>query len=289
MSGSNRNENGRASGSFDWEDLALSNKQIADATRAFGEKVDFGRTADDYRQHRAGFPERFFDEVHSRKWIEERKLAVDLGTGTGSIARGLAKKGLSVVAIDPAKSLLKEAAALSEAEGLTIEFVEGRAEAIVLPDNSVDIAIAGQCWHWFDRRRAADECARVIVPGGRIIIAHFDWIPLEGNIVEATEKLILQHNPEWSMGGGTGIYPVWLEDLAASGFQQIETFSFDLAQPYSSEAWRGRIRASAGIKACLDPDETRAFDESLASMMRQDFPQDEHHVHHRVWAASGVL
>ena len=77
--------------------------------------------------------------------------------------------------------------------------------------------------------------------GGRIVIAHFDWLPLPNNVVDRTEQLILEVNPNWTMGGGNGIYPQWFQDLGHARFGQIETFSFDLHQPYSHQAWRGRL------------------------------------------------
>jgi SAM-dependent methyltransferase len=42
----------------------------------------------------------------------------------------------------------------------------GRAEAIPLPEASVDAVVAGQAMHWFDMRLAAPEISRVLVPGG---------------------------------------------------------------------------------------------------------------------------
>lgn len=59
--------------------------------------VDFGKTAQDYAQHRAGFPPSFFEELFRSKWLQNAKHALDLGTGTGTVARGLASRGLSVV------------------------------------------------------------------------------------------------------------------------------------------------------------------------------------------------
>jgi SAM-dependent methyltransferase len=93
----------------------------------------------------------------------------------------------------------------------------------------------GQCWHWFDRPKAAREVRGLLVPNGWLVIAHFDWIPLPGNVVEATEQLIEQHNPEWTMSGGRGLYSRWLSDVAIAGFYDIETFSFDIFVPYSHE------------------------------------------------------
>ena len=117
------------------------------------------------------------------------------------------------------------------------------------------------------------------------MIAHFDWIPLPGNVVQATEKLIEEHNPKWKLGGGMGMYPQWLAGLVMAGFRGLETFSFDLDVPYSHEAWRGRIRASAGIGANLPPDAVAAFDDAHRALLAARFPEDPLMVLHRVFAA----
>lgn len=124
---------------------------------------------------------------------------------------------------------------------------------------------------------------RLLVPKGCLVIAHFDWIPLPGNIVEATEKLIEQHNPEWKLGGGRGMYPAWLGDVATAGFRDIETFSFDVHVSYSHETWRGRIRASAGVAASLTPEQVARFDTELQRLLQERFPVDPLSVHHRVF------
>ncbi len=266
----------------------MTRKQDIQSTHAFGRSVDFGRTANEYKRYRAGFPPAFFDALETRGWIVSGLRALDLGTGTGSVARGLAERGLSVVAIDPATALLERAVELDREVGAAVDYREGRAEAIDAPDGTFDLVTAGQCWHWFDRPKVSAEVARVLVPGGRIVIAHFDWLPLPGNVVEATERLILQVNPSWTMGGGTGLYPQWLLDLAAGGFGGLETFSFDVAQPYTPEAWRGRIRASAGVQASLDEAAIEQFDRALVEILATRFPDNLLLIPHRVWAVSGL-
>ena len=143
---------------------------------------------------------------------------------------------------------------------------------------------AGQCWHWFDRPAAASEAARLLKPDGALVIAHFDWISLPGNLAEATERLIEKHNPDWTMGGGTGMPREWLADVAMAGFSGIETFSFDEQTPYSHQAWRGRIRASAGVGASLPADAVEKFDGELDNLLETRFPEDPLGVLHRCFA-----
>jgi len=257
------------------------------ATREFGERVDFGRTASDYRRHRAGFPDKFFDEISQQLNLRSGQSALDIGTGTGTIARGLARQGLNVIGIDPAPELLSEAVEIDRAEQIVIDYREGRAEALEFPEGTFDLVVAGQCWHWFDRDHAAAETFRVLRPGGFIVIAHFDWLPLPGNVVAATEALILNVNPAWTMAGGTGLYPQWLADLASAGFVGLETRSFDVLQPYTHAAWCGRIRASAGVKASLDDEAAERFETALRSTLQAAYRDDPLLIPHRVWWVTG--
>lgn len=260
-----------------------------DAMHDFGQYVDFGQTAADYAIHRAGFPSAFFDLLARRRYAQPGQAALDLGTGTGTVARGLARMGLTVTGVDPSDTLLQKAATLDAAAGVSAAYRTGTAEDTGLPGAAFDLVTAGQCWHWFDRPRAAAEATRLLRPSGRLLIAHFDWLPLPGTVVEATERLILDHNPAWAGAGGTGLYPTWLADMAGAGFTKLETASFDMSQPYTPDAWRGRIRASAGIAASLPPAKVALFDTALAHMLARDHPNDLLQIPHRVWLATGTL
>jgi SAM-dependent methyltransferase len=153
----------------------------------------------------------------------------------------------------------------------------------------MDVVVAGQCWRWFDPERATAEIRRVLSPEGKVVICHFDWLPLPGNAVEATEKLILQYNPAWPMAGGSGFYPRWLQDLSLGGFGKLETFSFDVDVPYSPAQWRGRIRASAGVVASLGNEQVVQFDIEHLNMLETLFPVDMLTIPHRVWAVVAVV
>ena len=120
-----------------------------------------------------------------------------------------------------------------------------------------------------------------------IICAGTRVLDLAGNVVAATEALIMQHNPSWSLGGGNGFYPQWLRHLKDAAFVDLETFSFDLDVTYKHDAWRGRIRASAGVAASLDDAQVLAFDNDLKQLLLDAFPADPLEVPHRVFVVLG--
>ncbi len=246
--------------------------------------VNFGQTAADYGRWRAGFPPHFFKRLFAEGWVMPEYRVLDLGTGTGTIARGLALRGCRVTGLDSEQHLLTEAGRLDREAATGVTYVQGRAEGTGLPDASFDLVTAGQCWQWFDRDQTVREVARVLVEAGRLVIAHFDWLPMRGNVVAMTERLVEHYNPAWHLGNSSGIYPPWLTDVAEGGFEALETFSFDVDVAYSHEAWRGRIRASAGIGASLSTADVAVFDADLEAHLKAEWPAEPLLVPHRVWA-----
>ena len=183
---------------------------------------DFGATAGDYARHRAGFPPSLFERLATYSIGTPGQSVVDLGTGAGSLARGFATRGCHVTGIDIAEDLLEQARKLDGQAGVTVEYRVAQVEQTGLQDDVADVVSAGQCWHWFDRPKAAAEAARILRPTGSLVIAHFDWIPLAGNMVRATEELIERHNPDWDLGNGLGMYPWWLRDLGEAGYRDLD-------------------------------------------------------------------
>ena len=245
--------------------------------------VNFGNVATDYAAFRAGFPDSIFERLASFGIGLPGQAVVDLGTGTGTLARGFARRGCRVVGLDPDARMLAAAQTLDREQRLEIAYLQANAEATGLASASAEVVAAGQCWHWFDRPRAIDEVVRVLRNGGKLVIAHFDWLPLPGSVPEATERLIERYNGGWHLGGGNGLYPQWLPDLRQRGFRNIADFHYDVDVPYTPAAWRGRIRASAGI-AALTAERIGEFDAALGRLLTERFPQETLTVTHRVFA-----
>jgi demethylmenaquinone methyltransferase/2-methoxy-6-polyprenyl-1,4-benzoquinol methylase len=101
------------------------------------------------------------------------KTALDLATGTGDLALRIARTfpEASVVATDPSRRMLDVAVEKARPLGDRVRFAVGDAQAIDLPDASVDgVSIAFGIRNVEDRPRALREMARVTKDGGRVVI-----------------------------------------------------------------------------------------------------------------------
>jgi SAM-dependent methyltransferase len=135
----------------------------------------FGAAATAYAEHRPGYADA------AVRWALESApglRVLDLGAGTGKLTASLTAVGADVTAVEPDLAMLAELRrALPEVRALT-----GSAEAIPLPDASVDAVLAGNAMHWFDMSVAGPEIARVLAPGGilaglwNVMDDRVDWV-----------------------------------------------------------------------------------------------------------------
>ncbi len=92
---------------------------------------------------------------------------LDLAAGTGKLTRLLVALGAST---SSPSSRWPRCAPSSRRVVPQAELLDGTAESIPLADGSVDVVTVAQAFHWFDAQRALDEIARVLRPGGSLLL-----------------------------------------------------------------------------------------------------------------------
>jgi SAM-dependent methyltransferase len=231
-----------------------------------GRTIDWSRTSLDYAEHRPGPPARLFDLLGALGVGLPQQRVLDLGTGTGLVARELARRGAVVSGIDSAAGQIDSARRSAAAEGLAIDFVVAAAEAVPFAAASFDVVIASQCWMYFDVEQTLAEMRRVLRPEGQLVITHFNWLPRVDPIARASEALVLGLNSAWQgadWSGRIASEPAW-----TAGRATVEAmFWFDADVPFTRASWRGRMRACRGVAATLAPAEVAAFDAALAAWL----------------------
>jgi SAM-dependent methyltransferase len=100
------------------------------------------------------------------------EVVIDLGCGTGNAALIAAARGARVTGVDPSPRLLQIARATAAAAGLDAEFILGDAARLPVPDSSADaiVSVFGVIFAP-DPAAAAAEIARVLRPGGRLVLS----------------------------------------------------------------------------------------------------------------------
>jgi len=104
---------------------------------------------------------------------------LDLGCGTGYLLRTLAgrfRDAGQLVGIDAAPEMVKTAKAVTKDDRL--KFIVGVAEAISYPDETFDLIVSTTSFdHWSDQQAGLRECARVLRPGGLLVLVdQFSWL-----------------------------------------------------------------------------------------------------------------
>ena len=128
----------------------------------------FDAWADEYERYRPGYPPALFDLIADRLELPVEAAVVDLGAGTGKVARAAAARGWRTTAVEPGEAMLAVLRERAASERLVIETVIATAEATGLPPAAFDAALSGEAYHWFDAAEALDEMGRIVRPGGGI-------------------------------------------------------------------------------------------------------------------------
>ncbi|MGP0031956.1 MAG: class I SAM-dependent methyltransferase [Acidimicrobiales bacterium] len=126
----------------------------------------FASASDIYERGRPGYPDALVGHLREAWGLTAPSLAVDVAAGTGKLARQLHAAGARCVAVEPSAAMRHECR--RRAPGVRV--VAGSAERLPLADHVADLVTVAQAFHWFDPVRALHEMARVLRPGGAVVL-----------------------------------------------------------------------------------------------------------------------
>jgi SAM-dependent methyltransferase len=145
-----------------------------------------------------------------------------------------------VIAIEPNAGMR----ALIVAEpSLDVRF--GSAERTGLDDAAVDIVTVFQAFHWFDGRRALDEFARILKPGGRLAIVYPG--PLLDDAPSAAWQDLVSRHGEAALVQSLTTIPSTAPIQGDARFSNFRRLAFETDQELDRMGLQGRVRGLSHV------------------------------------------
>ena len=246
--------------------------EIRDKRIDGGKAFDWGKTSKEYAKFRDIYPEEFYKKIVDRGLCIKGQKVLDLGTGTGVVPRNMYKYGAQWTGTDISPEQIEQAKILAADAGMKIDFISAATEQLNFPKESFDVVTACQCFWYFDHEKVMPVLADLLKPQGKLVILYMAWLPFEDKIAGKSEEMILKYSPNWS-GCGEKRHEIWVPDVAYKYFDKIDHEEYDLMVPFTKESWHGRVRASRGIGASLNPEELSRWDAEHRALLDEIAPE----------------
>ncbi len=238
-----------------------------DRTRADG----FGAAAELYDTIRPTYPAALIADLT----VADPHRIIDVGCGTGKVARLLVAPGRQVLGLEP------DARMAALATGYGIEVEGASLETWDAAGRRFDLLTAGQAWHWVDPVAGAVKAAGVLEPGGRFA-AFWNRMEHRPEVVAACDDIYNRHAPHLlagsiAIGAETSmakrVNPA-ADGLRAAGFVDVETTSpaaYRRDVAYRPDEWVELLSTHSDHRV-LEPARREALLDELRARLEQFGP-----------------
>lgn len=207
----------------------------------------------DYERYRPTYPPLAVDTVLSGL---QNPTILDVGAGSGKFTRALAARGVTVSALEPAAAMRE----MFRESLPQIPLYAGKAEDVaeLFAPETFDALCFAQCWHWVEKEAACTAAAKVLKPGGRLVIIYnqmnvsFPWVKRLSRVMRSGDV----HHPDRIPPLGKGFEKPQLQ-LFQWGMSLPVAALFTLAKTRSSylrASVNGKRHLQANLRSYLFDD-----------------------------------
>ncbi len=195
-----------------------------------------------YVSYRPGYPTAIVDLLRRRCRLNSSSIVADIGSGTGLLSRLFLDHGSRVFGVEPNREM-REAGERLLASFPAFISIAGTAEATTLASSSIDFIAAGQAFHWFDAERTRAEFARILRPGGWIVLVWNDRRTTSTPFLTAYEELLQKYGTDYRAVDHKRIDRAMIENFCRPGQVRLEVF--ENRQVFDFEGLKGRLLSSS--------------------------------------------
>lgn len=210
----------------------------------------FSNRVDNYVRYRPSYPHEVIELLCAECGLTSNSIVADIGSGTGKLTELLLPCAERVFGVEPNLEM-REAGERLLKPYANFSSVAGTAEATALPDHSVDLIVAGQAFHWFDRLRCRTEFLRILKSGGFVALIWNDRQVDSSPFLVAYEALLRELGTDYEQVNHRNIDAAKLAEFFQS---EPRLKSFPYAQLFTFEGLKGRLLSSSYAPAEGDPE-----------------------------------
>jgi len=213
----------------------------------------FGAEAGRYDRARPSYPAALVERIVS---ASPGRRVLDVGCGTGIVARLFQAAGCDVLGVDPDARMAGHA----RERGLEVEVATF--ETWATNGRAFDTVVSGQAWHWVDPVAGAAKAASALRPGGRFAVFWNVFQPPAGlgkAIAEAYRRVL----PDLPSGLWDRPFLEIYETMGAKtadgmrqagAFGEAEQWRFAWERPYTRDEWLEQVPTFGGFSR-IPPDQ----------------------------------
>ena len=207
----------------------------SDATTRFSDRVE------NYVRYRPGYPPDALQVLKTECGLLPTHVVADVASGTGIWTRMLLENGNPVFGVEP-NSEMRQAGERMLAAFPKFISVAGKAETTTLGDASVDFVTSAQAAHWFNRENARREFARILRPGGWLVLLWNERVVDTTPFLRAYEQMLLTYGTDYEKVRHERTTDAVNEFYDPLPFRQRV---FPLRQEFDYEGLEGRLLSSS--------------------------------------------
>ena len=233
----------------------LATAQAADEAAAEINANRFTGFADIYENSRPTVPAHAI-EIITGYLGQKPNTVVDLGCGTGLSTRAWTGCCDRVIGVEPSEDMLNVARTKSSG---AVSFIKAYSDNTGLPDNSADVVVCSQSFHWMNPADTLSEVNRILKKGGVFAAVDCDWPPVcsadaeiaytnlfnKVRIIEEEDQEIHKTFHRWSKSNH-------LKNIIDSGyFKYCREIVFDNAEACDVERFLSLAKSQGSLQTIL--------------------------------------
>ena len=129
----------------------------------------FTNRVENYVKYRPHYPLEIIDFLKNENILTAKTKIADIGSGTGISTKLFLENGNKVFGVEPNPEMRKAAENFLK-NYPKFESINGTAENTTLENESIDMIISGQAFHWFDKEKCKPEFERILKKDGYLIL-----------------------------------------------------------------------------------------------------------------------